>query len=97
MSAYISNRACSCPRCRTRGLTGAAILVTLGVLFLMENFNGPRFNETWPILLIVTGLFVYLGRSGSIEGHVDPPAAPAAIPPPPPPASGNQQGPEVHP
>jgi hypothetical protein len=95
MSAYTSNRACSCPRCRARGLTGAAILVTLGVLFLLEEFHIARFDETWPVLLIVIGLFLYLSRAGSIEGHIDPPAPAGALPPPPPPP-GDSQGPEVH-
>jgi hypothetical protein len=94
MSAYISNRACMCPRCRTRGLTGAAILVTLGVLFLLEEFTNIGFGQTWPVLLIVIGLFMYLGHSGSIEGHVDPPVPISAVPPPPPPPAGGS--PEVH-
>jgi hypothetical protein len=82
-----------CPRCKTRGLTGAAILVTLGVLFLLEEFANIGFGETWPVLLIVIGLFMYLGHSGSTEGHVDPPTPMGAVPPPPPPADGS---PEVH-
>ncbi len=94
MSAYTSNRACSCPRCRARGLMGAAVLVTLGVLFLLEEFSPIRFHETWPVLLIVIGLFMYLGHSASIAGHMDPPVAGGSVPPPPPPV--NSQGPEVH-
>jgi hypothetical protein len=92
MSTYRPNRVCSCPRCRARGLTGAAILITLGVLFLLEEFSRFRFDETWPVLLIVIGLFMYLGHSGSIEGHIDRQLAAGAAPPPQP---GDPQGPEV--
>ena len=95
MNAYIPNKACDCPRCRARGLTGAAILVTLGILFLLAEFHILSIHQTWPVLLIVIGLFTYLSTTGSTEGHIDPPRAAGAMPPPPPPA--NIQGPEVHP
>jgi len=72
MSAYIHNRACSCQRCRFRGLIGAAILITVGVLFLVEKMWYIGFGESWPALLIVIGLFLYLGNSAPIEGHVNP-------------------------
>jgi hypothetical protein len=32
---------------------GPAVLVTLGVLFLLDNVSGYGFERTWPILLIV--------------------------------------------
>ena len=95
MSAYIPNKACDCPRCRARGLTGAAILVTLGVLFLLQEFYIAPFRETWPVLLIVVGLFTYMSTTGSTENHIDPPGAQGAVPPPPP--ANTPQGPEVHP
>lgn len=97
MNGYIPNRTCPCPRCRARGLMGAAVLITLGVLFLLNESTNLRFNESFPVLFIVIGLVMYLGRSASIEGHIQPPLPAGAVPPPPPPAPGDSQGPEVHP
>lgn len=97
MNAYSYNRACPCPRCRAKGLMGAAILITLGVLFLLNEFWIFRFDQTFPVLLIVIGVVMYLGRSASTEGHIEPyrPQPPGSMPPPPPVA--NPQGPEVRP
>ncbi len=95
MNRYIPNRRCSCPRCRAQGLMGAAVLITLGVLFLLDEFWVVRFGESFPALLIVIGLMLYLGRSASTEGHVQAASA-GAIPPPPPPIPHDQHGPEVN-
>lgn len=109
MEPYIRNRACPCPRCKARGLMGPAILITVGVLWLLDNFGVVQFDATWPAILIVVGIFMYLGRTASIEGHIQPatvpmvavaqPMAPATynpVPPPPPatPAAG-ENNPEV--
>ena len=112
MSVYTRNRRCSCARCRAHGLTGAAILVTLGVLFLLDaNWIIP-FDKSWPVLLLVIGGFIFFCRTASTENHVEPyrasavpvnavPPAQAATwnppPPPPPPASSAQANPEVKP
>ena len=74
---------------------GAAILITLGILFLIDNYHLVDFDQTWPVLLIVIGLFVFASRNASMEGHVQPYAIvgntpPSAVPPPPP-----QSNPEV--
>ena len=71
MSAYTHNRACSCQRCRFRGLMGAAVLITIGILFLLDQLWYIRFGESWPALLIVIGLFLYLGNSAPTDGHVN--------------------------
>jgi hypothetical protein len=98
MNGYIPNRTCPCPRCRARGLMGAAVLITLGVLFLLNEFSNLRFHESFPVLFIVIGLVMYLGRSAPIEGHVQPPLPAGAVAPPPPPSPpADSQGPEVHP
>jgi len=74
---------------------GAAVLITLGILFLLNEFTEIRFHQSFPFLFIVIGLVMYLSRSASIEGHIQPPAPAGAFPPPPPPQPGNPQGPEV--
>lgn len=97
MIPYIRNRNCRCMRCRASGLMAAAILITLGVLFLIDNYAGIRFQETFPVLLLVIGGVLLIARTGSTEGHIQPgwiqgPTAPlptqqswtsSAVPPPP--------------
>jgi hypothetical protein len=86
---------CGCARCRCRGLTGPAVLITLGVLFTLSELNIARFHNTWPILLIVIGLIKVLGSNADTSGHIDvnaPPAAPGTTGPgAPPPTSGPGQ------
>jgi hypothetical protein len=95
MNPYTPNEKCQCPRCRARGLMGAAVLITLGVLFLLAELHIARFGEAFPALLIVIGLVLYLGRSASTEGHIQPVNPVGAIPPPPP-IPGDQHRPEVN-
>jgi hypothetical protein len=42
--------------CRTGSYVGPAVLVTVGVLSLIENVNGPGWDRTWPVLLLMIGL-----------------------------------------
>lgn len=58
---------CNCARCRSRGVMGPAVLITLGVLFLLSEFMHMRFQ--WPVLLIVIGLVKVWQSSTSMEGH----------------------------
>jgi hypothetical protein len=60
---------CNCARCRSRGLMGPAVLVTLGVLMLLSEFGTLRFHYTWPVLLIVIGLVKVWQTTTSTEGH----------------------------
>ena len=81
--------ACPCDRCRTRKLMGPAMLVTIGVLFLLENVgNGNlRFGRTWPAILLVIGVVKLVQSNASSEDHIGPlPGAPPAVGPMPPPA-----------
>ena len=71
MTIYLRNRRCPCVRCRTRGLIGPAILITLGVLFLLNEYWIVSLDKSWPVLLIVIGLLSYAAHSGSVEGHVE--------------------------
>jgi hypothetical protein len=70
---------------------GPAVLVTLGLLFLLANMADYPFERTWPILLIVIGAIkvirYVIPESGHINpGHYPPPPYPAT--PYPAPASG---------
>jgi hypothetical protein len=40
---------------------GPLILITVGVLFAFDKFTAFRFNQTWPVLLIVIGLLSLAG------------------------------------
>jgi len=72
MRYYQPNPACSCGRCSTRGLMGPAVLITIGLLFLLANTSEYSFERTWPILLIVIGA-IKVGRYVMTDsGHVNP-------------------------
>ena len=80
---------CRCERCRTRKLMGPAILVTLGVLFLLDTTSRVGFGRTWPAILLVIGVVKLLQSNASSEGHIGPlpsgiPSVPPPAPPPPP-------------
>ncbi|MGH9804887.1 MAG: LiaI-LiaF-like domain-containing protein [Candidatus Acidiferrales bacterium] len=62
--------ACSCARCRMRGLRSPIILITIGVLFLLPQFfHQIEFHDLWPVILIVIGVTMLLESSASTEGH----------------------------
>jgi cell shape-determining protein MreD len=63
---------CTCARCRLHGLMGPAILITIGVLFLIQQFsNRITFGELWPVILIVIGGVKLLEATASTAGHVE--------------------------
>jgi hypothetical protein len=62
-------------RSMVRAIRGPVTLITVGVLFALNNFTPYGFDKTWPILLIVFGLLSLMRRS--LE-----PAAPEPPPPP---------------
>jgi hypothetical protein len=109
MDNYEPSQSCCCMRCRGRGLMGPAVLVTLGLLFLLSEFGVAHFERTWPILLIVIGLVKVLSGNLDTAGHVEVIAPPAQGPPPaqgagyftppppgaPPAPAQNPQSPEV--
>ena len=45
-----------------RAVRGPIILITVGVLFALNNFTPYGFIQTWPVLLIVIGLLSFLGK-----------------------------------
>jgi len=90
---------CLCARCRTRRIMWPAILLTVGILFLLENLRALDFDRTWPVILLVIGGVKLLQGTASVEGHIPaigtgtnppggpiPPIPPEPPVPPPPPA-----------
>jgi hypothetical protein len=45
-----------------RAIRGPITLITVGVLFALNNFTQYGFGQTWPVLLIVFGLLSLLRR-----------------------------------
>jgi hypothetical protein len=78
---------CACRRCTIRGLMGPAILITIGLLFLLSEMRGGYFSfgNTLPIILIVIGAISLASSMASMEGHISgtvPAAAPGTMPTP---------------
>ncbi len=48
---------CGCARCTVGAITGPLLLITTGILFAIDHFGQFRFSQTWPVLLIVFGVF----------------------------------------
>jgi hypothetical protein len=71
MNGYHRNRTCSCPRCRCSGYIGPLVIVTLGVLFLIDQYTMYGIGRTWPIILIVIGIVKLLQWNAPVTGHVD--------------------------
>jgi len=72
---------CQCGRCRTRRLMGPAMVLTIGVLFLLDHsLHVAGFGKTWPVILLVVGAVKLLQGSASAAGH-NPLLGPRANPP----------------
>src|SRR5712692_8667587 len=74
---------CACRRCTIRGLTGPAVIITVGVLFLFDQMRGGNFSfgDTYPVILIVIGVISLAAAAAPTDGHVSgrvPSAAPGA-------------------
>lgn len=67
-------------RSTLRAIRAPVTLITLGLLFALNNFTRYGFSETWPVLLIVFGVLSLLCR----EGSATPPPPRYGYPPPPP-------------
>jgi Domain of unknown function (DUF5668)/B-box zinc finger len=87
---------CQCEHCRTRKVMGPAMLVTLGVLFLLDSVSRIGFGRTWPAILLVIGVVKLMQSNASYNGHiglrppVTPPGVPPNVTPPVPPAAAPQ-------
>lgn len=71
-------------RSTLRAIRAPVTLITLGVLFALNNFTRYGFSETWPVLLIVFGVLSLLCREGSATA-----LPPRYGYPPPPPRTGD--------
>jgi hypothetical protein len=82
-----SNYRCKCPRCTIRSMRGPAVIITLGVLFLLQEMRGDffAFHHTWPILLVVMGIVSLASSLAPMDGHVEDPINPVPPVPPVPP------------
>src|SRR5271157_5792870 len=91
-----SNSRCKCPRCTIRSLRGPAVIITLGVLFLLSEMRGDylSFHHTWPMILVVLGAVSLASSLAPMDGHIDPQIN--AVPPvaPVPAAQPGSQGPQ---
>jgi hypothetical protein len=64
-----------------RAIRGPVTLITIGVLFALNNFTQYGFDRTWPVILIVFGLLSLLRRGTQPIGNMPPPP-PYSYPPP---------------
>jgi hypothetical protein len=80
---------CNCRRCTIRSLMGPAVIITVGVLFLLEQTrSGFSFGQTWPVILVVIGIISLASAMAPMDGHISssntvPPVPPAGTPVPP--------------
>jgi hypothetical protein len=77
-----TSRTCTCARCRTRWLMGPSLVLTTGVLLLLQSTDIADIGRTWPAWLLVIGVIKLMQSSASSEGHVGP-LPPGPMPPPP--------------
>jgi hypothetical protein len=70
---------------------GAAILITLGFLLLLENYGIVDFDVSAPGILIVIGLLLFGRHNASAEGHIQPFAQQPYVQPGPAPSNSGQQ------
>jgi hypothetical protein len=82
MNGYRRNRTCSCARCRCSGYIGPIVLVTLGVLFLVDQYTMYGIGKTWPVILIVIGIAKLVQWNAPTTGHVDVSQIDSGAPPP---------------
>lgn len=83
MASMANEIRCRCPRCTIRGLTGPAVIITIGVLFLLHEVRGDifDFSNTYPFILIVIGAIQLASSMAPMAGHVDATIVPPSPPP----------------
>ena len=68
-----------------QAIRGPILLITIGVLFAIQQDGHVSFGRTWPVLIIVIGMMKLLERSAG-------PTYQAPYQPPPPPPDGGNFG-----
>ena len=70
---------CRCARCTIRGLMAPAVIITIGVLFLLHEMRSGYFDfsATWPFILVVIGAVMLAASMAPMTGHTDETATPA--------------------
>ena len=73
---------CRCGRCTIRALLGPAVVITIGVLFLLQEVRGGYFDfgNTYPVILVVIGAILLASSLASMEGHISSDPAPPGTP-----------------
>jgi len=89
---------CECDRCRMQSIMGPAILITVGVLILLDSLDAVSFGRSWPAIILVVGVVKLLQSNASSAGHADTPKLPPppAAPAPTQPAPTDTSSSEVH-
>jgi hypothetical protein len=73
---------CSCRRCTIRSLMGPAVIITVGILFLLEQTrSGFSFGQTWPVILVVIGIISLASAMAPMDGHISSATAAPSVPP----------------
>lgn len=69
---------CRCPRCTIRALMGPAVIITIGVLFLLHEMRNGYFDfsNTYPFILIVIGAVLLASSLAPMTGHLEPAGTP---------------------
>jgi cell wall-active antibiotic response 4TMS protein YvqF/B-box zinc finger protein len=90
-----AQHSCGCGRCMARCMMGPALVLTTGILFLLDSMDIAELHRTWPAWILVVGIVKLLQSSASSAGHIGPlpplppppPGTGIGVAPPPPPAS----------
>ena len=69
------------PQWGVRGIMGPAIMLTLGVQFLLDSLGIIRFGRTLPALLVVIGLVKILHSTTNVGHGGGPPTPTSGTPP----------------
>jgi hypothetical protein len=62
---------------------GPAVIITIGMLFLLHEVRGDvfDFSKTYPFILIVIGAILLGSSMAAMDGHIDSTTPPPAVPP----------------
>jgi len=73
---------CRCKRCTIRSLMGPAVIITVGILFLIDQTHGGffEFMKLLPVVLIVIGSILLASALAPMDGHLFANVPPAAAP-----------------